>query len=346
MAKVNVTKELAEKIKELRLKNKVKAIDLAEHIKKSPAFISRLENADIKTIDYEELINIFKLISKGEDLEKLLDRFSLETDVELDKQIWYLNFDTVERKIPVPPELIDYINTKITDLDLTIPYIVDYINRNEDLRDLIEDHNIVISKYENNLWHLHTTEDGKSTHFIVMKLSLSEIKGLLEKKIDTTNYVTIQSIIYNLLRLEYELNDKLSDEVNEKIKDNAVATLNSYKFYSSLEKIKLLKNASTENEINSLLSEFDINNRELVNDLLNHISFLSDWNVKYTNEKMKLINKNFEWDSSYTLTLASLPFYELNNISKSLKGDLLENIKKLIEEYKNKPETEKTFETY
>lgn len=346
MAKINVTKELAEKIKELRLKNKVKAIDLAEHIDKSSAFISRLESADIKTIDYEELIKIFKFISKDEDLEKLLDRFSSETDAELDKQIWYLNFDTVERKIPVPGELIDYINTKITDLDLTIPYVVDYINRNEDLRDLIEDYNIVINKYEKNLWHLHTSENGQSTHFIVVKLSLSEVKGLLEKKTDTSNYVTMQSIIYNLLRLECELIDKLSDEANEKIKDIAVATLNSYKFYSSLEKIKLLKNVSTEHEINSLLSEFDINNRELVNDLLNHISFLSDWNVKYTNEKMKLINRNFEWDSSYSLTLASLPFYELNNASKSLKGDLLKDIKKLIEEYKNKPEAEKTFETY
>lgn len=347
MAKVNVTKELAGKIKELRLANKVKAIDLAEHIKKSSAYITKLENGDIKTLDYDELLKIFNFISKNEDdLEKIIDKISLEVgSEELEEQMWFMNFDTVERKIPVPSDLVDYINKKISDLNITIPYLVEYVNKNEDLINIIDEYNIDIGKYKSNLWHSYEY-DGKSFSFIIIKMSLSEITNILEKNLDVSNYVTIQLILYNLLRLEHSLDHSLSEEENDKIKGEVTRILNSYKFYSSTEKSKLLETVATQQEFDSLLSEFDIINRKLINEFLEYMSFLSDWNVKYTNEKLVLLNRNFKWDASYILTLTSLPFYELESISKSLKSNLLNDIKKLIDEYKNKPQAEKTIELY
>ena len=347
MAKVNITKELAEKIKELRIMNKVKAIDLAEHIKKSSAYITKLESGDIKTINYDELLTIFNFISKDEDdLSKIVDKLSLELDTEdLEDQTWFMNFDTVERKIPIPSDLIDYINKKIANLELTIPYVVDYVNKNEDLLDINSKYNIDINKFKSNLWHTEFV-DNKPISFIKIKLDLNEIIEILEKRQDTSNYVTIQSILYNLFRLEYGLNNLLSEEENTKMKKEVIAILNSYKFYSSVEKGKLLDTAATKQEFDSLLNEFDIANQKLINEFLGYISFLSDFNVKYTNEKLILLNRNYKWDSSYILAISSLPFYELDNMSKSLKSNLLNDIKKLVDEYKNKPEAEKTIEVY
>lgn len=345
MPKVNITKELAEKIKELRVNNKVKAIDLADHIKKSPAYITKLENGDIKTLDYEELLIVFNFISKDEeDFGKIIDKLSLEPD--LIEQTWFVNFDTVTRKIPVSNDLVDYINKKISDLELNISFVVNYVNQNEDLSDFNDKYNIDISKFKSNYWHTYENLEGKISSFIRMELNLNEIIGILDKKIDTSNYVTIQSILYNLFRLEYGLNAPLNDEDNERIKKEVIKILNSYKFYSSIEKNRVLENAVTKQEFDSLLNEFDLTNMKLINEFLNYIRFLSEFNIKYTNEKMVLVNKNYNWDASYLLSISSLPFYELDNISNSLKKNLLEDIKNIIETYKNKPEPEKTIEFY
>jgi|SRR5690554_1091887 len=347
MAKVNITKELAEKIKELRIINKVKAIDLAEHIKKSSAYITKLENGNIKTLDYDELLTIFNFISKNEDdLEKIINKLSLELDSkDLEDQTWFMNFDIVERKIPIPGDLVDFINKKISDLGLTISYVVDYVNKNEDLSDIIIEHNIDINKFDSNLWHT-VYIDGKPVSFIILKLNLNDIIDILEKKQDTSNYVTIQGILYNLFRLEHGLNNPLREEENIRIKKEVIKILNSFKFYSSTEKSRILETAATKQEFDSLLNEFDITNKKLINEFLGYISFLSDFNVKYTNEKLALLNRNFKWDPSYILAISSLPFYELENMSKSLKSNLLNDIRKLVDEYKNKPEAEKTIEVY
>lgn len=348
MTKVTVTKELAEKIKELRIINKVKAIDLAEHINKSSAYISKLENGDIKTLVYDELITIFNFISKNEDdLNKIIDRLSLEVDSkELDEQLWFWNFDTVERKIPIPNDLIDFINKKISDLGLTVSNIVEYVNRNEDLQDIINEYTLDIKKYTSNLWHTFKPQDQEPITFIILKLDLNHIISILKKEIDTTNYVTIQSILYNIFRLEHGLDNPISEEENEIIKKEVISILNSYKFYSSSQKNKVLETAATRQEFDSLLNEFDLANKKLINEFLGYISFLSEFNIKYTNEKMTLLNRNLKWDVSYLLAISGLPFYELDNISKSLKNNLLDDIKKLIEEYKNKPEAEKIVEVY
>lgn len=347
MAKVNITKELGDKIKELRIMNKVKAVDLAEHINKSSAYITKLESGDIKTINYDELLTIFNFISKNEDdLGKIIDKLSLESDTEdLEDQTWFMNFDTVERKIPIPSDLIDYINKKISNLGLTIPYVIDYVNKNEDLLDIINKHNIDTNKIKSNLWHTEFIDD-KPISFIIMKLNLNEIIEILEKKQDTSNYVTIQSILYNLFRLEYGSNNPLSEEENIKIKKEVITILNSYRFYSSVEKSRVLNTAANKQEFDSLLNDFDIANQKLINEFLGYISFLSEFNVKYTNEKLTLLNRNFKWDASYILAISSLPFYDLENMSKSLKSNLLNDIKKLVDEYKNKPEAEKVIEVY
>lgn len=347
MSKAVVTKELSEKIKRTRINNKIKAKDLAAHIEKSPAYVSKLENYNIKTIDYDDLLKIFNFISKkNTDFDQIIDNLSLElSSEELERQAWLMNFDTVERKIPVPANLIDFINEKVRELKIDISYLVDYINKNNDLSDIISKYNIILDNYEKNLWYCEYYEN-KSVLFIILKMDIEKVTALLEKKEDTANYVAIQGILYNLFRLEHEENDVLVEEKNNKIKEEVLKKLNFFKFYSILERKKAIESAVTEQELESLLNEFDLSNRKLINEFLEYIVFLSEFNVKYTNEKLKLLNLNYSWDPSYMLAISALPFHNLKNMSNSLKKDLLNDIDKLTKKYIDKPEVEKVLETY
>ena len=56
MAYVEVTKELGETIRNLRIQNKITGKELAEHVGRSPAYISKLEKAEIKNTD-EDVFN-------------------------------------------------------------------------------------------------------------------------------------------------------------------------------------------------------------------------------------------------------------------------------------------------
>ena len=51
MPRAIVTVGLGETIRNLRLQNKIQAKQLAAHIGKSPAFVSKLENGNIQSID-------------------------------------------------------------------------------------------------------------------------------------------------------------------------------------------------------------------------------------------------------------------------------------------------------
>ena len=63
MPRAIVTPELTETLRGIRLQNKIQAKNLAAHIGKSPAFISKLESGNIQTIDTKELYSILQFIS-------------------------------------------------------------------------------------------------------------------------------------------------------------------------------------------------------------------------------------------------------------------------------------------
>ena len=116
MSRAIVTPELADTLREIRIENGIQAKDLATHINKSAAFISRLEHRAIQTVDTDDLYAMLSYIltdssNSEEILEKIYDslRFKFTKD-EIENFLWFTNFDTVERQIPVPESLIDIIN--------------------------------------------------------------------------------------------------------------------------------------------------------------------------------------------------------------------------------------------
>ena len=112
MPRAIVTPELTETLRGIRLQNKIQAKNLAAHIGKSPAFISKLESGNIQTIDTKELYSILQFISGENSSTELAEqiyaslRFKYSSK-EIEEQLWFTNYDTVECLLPIPEALID-----------------------------------------------------------------------------------------------------------------------------------------------------------------------------------------------------------------------------------------------
>jgi len=109
MPDISVTLELASIIKRERtnVTPRLSAKDLSKDIGKSETYISTLERGNIKKIDEDTFIQIFKKIKNGSEkefsdyLNSILNEglASIElTDEELDKQKWMYQLNYIIRK--------------------------------------------------------------------------------------------------------------------------------------------------------------------------------------------------------------------------------------------------------
>ncbi len=348
LARIYVTPELGEAIKSIRMQNKITGKSVAEHINKSSTFITRLENASIETIDEDDLWAIFEFICKdeldqNETIERIYDTLKIKYSPEdIQKQVWFENFDTVVRQIPIPEELIDEINKRITNQNIDLSYLLRRINANEDLS---EDE--VNDEHPYNTWWARDDAPTNATS-IKIKLLENEFYDILSKKKDTTSYVFMLAIAFYLIKIERfdELVKFESDADHYSVMSEANNLLSKYKFHTISLREQLLANAKSKEEYNELLSDFEIDNIAVVNSILKSIRYYSDKNIKLANDQLILFNKNINWDIGFMLKLVSLDFNSIADASHSCKSELIKRIELLIEETNQLSHAEKTIETY
>lgn len=334
MPKTIVTPELASTLKLIRLQSGIQAKALAEHIGKSSAYISKLEKGEIKTVSEETIDKILEfLVTDEEERESLAERIYSLLEVKLTKkdieeQIWFANFDTVYRELPVPPQLIDIFNQKLSSLNRSREYLLKRINGNEALSENeINDPNI-----EFNRWY-SASNDGKVSS-IKIKLDIDLVDDILEQRVSKAPYIVIFSIALYILKIE-QYGDRvlLTQQENMLLMDNATAFLNSFKFYSLIEKNRILSRAQTSEETECLLDSFDSENLRIISSILSQLKIASEIDVTLTNERLQSFDDNLQSDCWFMLKLISLRFSSLKKLSVSTKKELLDEIETLIEKY-------------
>lgn len=349
MAKYDVTPELAEIIKSTRLRNRVPAKSVAKHIEKSPSYISKLEKGEIKTIQESELTAIFRYIFGNEKdfqdfltttLDEILNSIGLKySDAEISEQLWFYNYDTVLRLIPIPEEMADDLRNRINNQFFSIDDLCTKINANTDISPEVTNTDL----YPFNEWQGYVENHQVKFHFIKMKVDLSEIQDILTKKRDSANYVTLLAIVYYLLKAEKNItttgdHPDIMREANNYLKEN--------KFYTIAEKNKISKQAQSEAEFNNLFSSFDKDNIELINEILKIIQVMSDLDLVRTNKYLESFLKNLKWDHSFIMSLLNISFYDMEDYSFSVKKQLLSDINDIVTKYKTLSASEKAFEVY
>lgn len=356
MARFSVTPELAATIKAVRLQNKVTAKSIATHINKSAAYFSKLERGDIKSIEETELTEIFRFIFSDEDefqkfseqtLNKILDTLELYFNKEeINNQLWFDNYDTVLRLIPIPSTLIDLINERMKKLDISVEKLCKRINANEGIPADVKN----IKSIPYNEWQANIKNHKVKDIYIRMKVDDSHIAGILDKSILSSNYVTLQAITFYLLKFEAEkeaenstLDIPLDDE---SIMRNAHAFLSEQRFFSLAQKKIRQELAQTKEDSEALLSEFDIANAKLINKIIVAFRAYSELDITRVNEYLSKFVKNLHWDCGFIMKILSESFYELDGLSFAYKKAFLEELVSLKEKYKNLPDERKTIEYY
>ena len=354
MAKYDVTPELAATLKAVRIQHHVAAKAVAEHIGKSQSYMSKLEKGDIKTIEESELTTIFQFIFGNNDddfqsflnssLGKILDTLVLRySDKEIDEQLWFDNYDTVLRQIPVPSSLVDELHNRMIAINLSVEQLCERINSNEGISPKVTNSD----SYPFNEWQAFVVNHKIEFSFIKMKLSSHKIEKLFSKEIISANYVTLLSIAYYLSKIEaYGALKDIPEEADQQLMKDAKYLLRSHKFYSLVEKSNLRKLAQSEEERESLLSSFDKQNSKVINEVLAAFRVFSELDIAKTNENLNIFVKNLKWDSSFMLKLISISLYEMENVSFSLKKEMLTEIQNIISKYKELPDSQKRIETY
>lgn len=342
-----VTPELAETLRSVRLNNKIQVKKLAEHINKSSAFISKLESGNIQTIDTEDLYKILQYICNESNAAELANHIYQSLKIkysakEIEEQLWFVNFETVECLLPLPADLIDQLNARIKSLGISRQYLCSRINANEALtQEEVNDDSIVP-----NQWYHQKYAEGNAQS---IKISMSEehLCALLDKKHDIAPYVFIFVIMFYLLKIEkYGEIVSLSIEENTNLMEQATKELNHHKFYSISEKNRLLSERQTTEEVQDLLTSFDHDNIEIIGEILSGFQFASNHNIKTTNEQLKQFDQNMRWDLGFMLRVISLEFTLLAKTSVSNRKNLLQEINSLIIKYSNLPEAQNRIEEY
>lgn len=354
MAQVEVTVKLAETIRRMRLENKQKAKDLAVLLGKSSAYITKLEKREILNVSEKDFATILSFLTEEKPsdekmIEKVYEALRKNySDEEIDDQIWFVNYDTIERKIPVPPLLVDEINEKMAANKITREYLLERVNANESLS---EKENLS-SNTPVNVWYApnrraNETEEAQGRQKIKIDMDIELMSGVLDKKIDSINYTYMLALVFYLLKIElYADRKSTSYEQDVALMSQATDLLDRHQFYSTISKNRQMTNAAYKEENLQLLDEFDRENIKVVNDILKKIRLASKSDSRRANSCLISFSENLDWDLGFMLKVVEMEFNLLEDLSYSNKKQLLEKIEKLIAEYKYLPDEQKLIEHY
>lgn len=353
MAKFDVTPELATTIKTVRIQNHITSKSVAEHIGKSQAYMSKLEKGDIKSIKESELTSIFKFIFNNNDdfqeflnstLGKILATLEVRfSDEEISNQLWFNNYDKIRRMIPIPETLISELVAQMNSLELSPEKLCMRINSNEGLNEKTTN----LDQYPFNEWQVRVVDHKIHSYFIKMKVNLDYIEKILERKIISANYVTILSIAYYVFKTrDFGERVMISDDDDRRLMRQAKELLRSHRFFTLMDKRVLRIQAQSESEKDALLSSFDKENNEVINELLEGLQIFSELDIVRVNESLKTFVENLKWDGSFIMKLINIPFYKMDRASFTIKKEILKEIQTIFEKYEDIPQEKMRMEVY
>lgn len=339
--KYGVTPELSQLIKSFRVQNKIAGNNLAAHIGKNPVYISKLENGGVKNIEENELIRILDYIVRGDDFFKdklplITSQCALLCDTkDMLRQFWLINLDAFVRPIRLPEELVRSFRQTMSELNISGLELVKIIN--DSPSEFLDDS---VIKSSVNRYRKKNAEASS----VCIYMTENDLENMLNEDNPSSNYSFIHSVAYTLYRLVHYGRNSVSAKEKKDIWLLTEFNLNSFGITKQDAYARLmLPEFLVEQEV--LDGRGDPKGRQLVWSVIDTLGedYLSRKEVR---EQSDTLIKNLEWDKAFMTKLLGFPFYELDTVSYSFKKQLLEDIFRLLEDYNNRPQSEKLFDVY
>ena len=341
--KFDVTPELVTLLKTIRTQNNISSKELAEYIGKSPSYVSKLENGDFTSIKKDDLTDILSYITDGEDfyrdkmpnMLRVLKSF-LNPD-NLCKQIWLIQYDTIERSITIPREMADDISVRMNKLNLKPGRLAEIINTNIDseMSSLFPANEIIAMEYK----------EG-SLLLVRMEVKKEQIIDIITKNNLNTNYSTIHAIAFNLLKLQkYGENRMPPDQAKEVLRETG-QYLEQYDLHSLISFNKFLSSGEFLSQQESLVYSFDSVNSEVISEIVEIFKEASEHDKLMATQALYSFKNSLKWDPGFMLKLISLNYDRLNGLSYAKKKKLMDDIAALLERCEQMSDFEKKLESY
>lgn len=346
--KFKVTPQMTVVIKTMRTQNNISSKELAYHIGKSFSYVSKLESGDVKNITEEDLTKILTFINGGGDFfEDVLPQVvrtlnSFIAPEELFDQLWLFHYDTAIRPVHMPPNMIDDMREKLRSCGVSYEQFTELINRNPDSElsnDFVPNEFLSLEHY------------GKTRILVRSSIEPEQVADILDKVNTHTTYIVVQYMVYTLHRFllfpQYET--KLPSNFAKQVLRESALYMDKYNIHSltNLARIlasdeyidNLVKDAAATSSLNPS-NDFALDRLvSILNEALKHEPLR-------TTNAMETLKDNFSWDTSFMLSVLSVPFHRLETLSYTHKKDMLNQINKLFDKYEAMSDFEKKFELY
>ncbi|MBQ6622037.1 MAG: helix-turn-helix domain-containing protein [Mogibacterium sp.] len=342
--KFKVTPELATLIRTIRMQNGISSKDLAEAIGRSPSYVTKLEKGAVRTIRKDELTEILSYITEGEDFYE--DKFpaiirtlsTILTPENMILQTWLLQYDSYERPIRLPEALTEVLRDKMARVGIEAEELAEIINANEDVRDgqKLPVNEVVIMDYP----------QGQVLR-IRASVTPEEIRRLCTEKEPVTNYGTLYSILFILVKLEkYGRIGFMEPPQAREVLQETGRILAYHEVYSLTKYGQVLASGEFQSSQMLVLNTFETANSNTINGILEIFRKMGEIDRMQAMETSDQFLANLEWDPAFMMKIVGMRFDRIGNMSYSNRKKLLAEIAGLVEKYEHLPAMEKRMEKY
>ncbi|HEY8890702.1 MAG TPA: helix-turn-helix transcriptional regulator [Clostridium sp.] len=330
---IQVNDTLRNVIKEERKKRGIQGNVLAKDINKSASYISQIESGSINSMDVSVLYAIFKsIINLPEEdifdyLMSLIDVNKIKlSSQDIEQKEWLINLEYQFRLFPMTTQIIDFLNTKLSELNITTRQLGELINSNEDVP------TETLTKLKDNKVWVQVYEDGRIHTAIKFVFKENYIDDILNNKIKSINKINMRGILYNICKIEKMSSTDALFKADQYLKE--------FKFFTLEERNKWVKKSKSENiDLDTLILKEDSDCNKYIIQIIKHFATLRDFNCPYGLDVFSNMSKSLVENKSLTYALMKLEYFKLKDLSNARKKEFIDDVGQLIDKY-SKPKEE------
>lgn len=339
--KFEVTPELASLLKTVRVRNGVSSKDVAEHLGKSPSYLSKLEGGGVRSIDAAQLKDVFGFIFGGSDFYEVvmpeLAALLLNTVAgnRLVDQVWFLQYDVIERPVEVPEGMAAEISHNFDAMHVAPKQVAAFINSNIDseMTAAFPANEVIAMDYS-----------GNRRLLIRADFPESAVEQVIRGKAPKTSYIILHTIVHAMFRMQRYpgVQTKLPPE-------DAVTLLNSAAEYMDRWNIHSLVGFShylASDEFIAGQMPLASTQSGIVERISAQLSEIVDHDSLNAISELNTFSKTLDWDPAFALKIIGLPFSKLNGMSFANKRKLVEELAELVDRYDAMDDFERKIESY
>jgi len=341
MPRINLNQEICETLKSMRQSSRKTIEQVAAHLKKSTGYVSNIENCKAATIDLRDIYELTDFLLKDESEAKgiaknktkdvitsLLNDSAIQyTSEELKERNALIAFDKQFRDISIEDNFINFVRSELEKADLTPSQVIAEMNSNRFIEK--KDNSIPRNK-------LIFSSSDSLDDFILFELPEDHLDKILSKEIKSSNYITLQGILYAINLHKGLPPEESAIEAHESLKELKIQTLPERREIMEEENILgIVSDINAKFEDVTALSKSTMNYFKAVKSLNDIFYLLKDQNTEYITSRLTTLNDSLSCPETISLTLAflGLSLSDLKYINQKTQREFFNEVKSLLQKY-------------